>query len=268
MLLLLPFYSAADVLPFPEDTIAYNDCLNKQQWVDNSHSSLVLDSGENTHMVYIQSDAANAPEVTIDLLGEGVHYYAVIDVTESVQFHDVPVHTTSEAAAGIFSDGNVDLIIHQVDIEGSGASVFDFEAELPMAIPPGEQWHIPVWFTPDAAVEYNASLVIHSNAENCNPCSIWLYGEGVADETFVHDAAQKELSIFPNPASSLLNIHSGQDLGEIRLMDMLGQLVYHNGNGGRLHSIDVSGLHPGLYFLQINNGGRLETHRIQVTGSR
>ncbi len=368
MLLLLPFYSAAVALPFPEDTIAYNDCFNNRQWVSfdeegflhitytgqygtagHTHdifmkrgllfadeepiievSPMALDfditeTGSSTEMhltIYNQgpvtlnlldlhfsddaffsptdgpmwvepysnillpvifapeeeghysesltivSDAANAPEITIDLLGEGVHYYGEIDVTESVQFYDVLVHTTAEGAAGVFSDGNMDLIIHQVEIEGSDASVFDFEADLPITIPPGEQWAIPVWFTPDAAVEFNASLVIHSNAENCNPCSVWLFGEGVVDETPVHEAAGGELSVFPNPASSLLNIRSNHQLGDIRLIDMLGQLVYYNSNSGSLHTIDVSGLHPGLYFLQLNIGGQLETHRIQVTGNR
>ena len=243
-------------------------------WVE-PYSNILLpvtfapeEEGHFSESLTIVSDAANAPQITIDLFGEGVHYYAAIDVTESVQFYDVTVHTTAEGAAGGFSDGNMDLVIHQVAIEGSDAAVFDFEADLPITIPPGEQWHIPVWFTPDAAGEFNASLVIHSNAENCNPCSIWLFGEGVADETSVHAAATEELSIFPNPASRLLNIQSNQQLGDIRLIDMLGQLVYYQSEMGSLHTIDVSGLHPGLYFLQLTAGGQLETFRIQVTGNR
>ncbi len=129
----------------------------------------------------IVSNASNEPELEIDLAGEGVDYYAYLDVDEALYFYDVPVNTTAEGMAGAVNIGNADLVIHHVEIAGDDAGVFDFELteELPITLPPGHgASFVTVYFSPDAVGSYAASLVFHSNAVN-DPVSMGLNGEAI-----------------------------------------------------------------------------------------
>lgn len=238
-------------------------------WVD-PYGSLALpivffpeEEGVYNETLTIVSDAANEPEVVINLSGEGVHYYAEIDVWESHQFYGVLVNTTAEGVTGGYSSGNIDLVIHHVEITGEDVHAFDFQADLPMTVPPGEHADILVFFSPDEAREYNAYLVIHSNAEQCGVCGIWLYGEAIPDETSVYEV-DTTVDIFPNPASGFITIKSGAIFESIRLIDMLGKTVYGADFSGYHHTIDVTGIHPGLYFLQIVSRSETVTYRVQV----
>lgn len=62
------------------------------------------------------------------------------------------------------------------------------------------------------------------------------------------------LSVYPNPATNLLNISSGQAIKEVEVIDAVGRFVYH----GKYHSgkvtLDVSNWGPGSYFVRVNNG--------------
>ena len=61
------------------------------------------------------------------------------------------------------------------------------------------------------------------------------------------------LSVYPNPATNLLNISSGQVITEVEVIDAVGRFVYH----GKYHSgkvtLDVAAWSPGCYFLKVNN---------------
>ncbi|TVR39026.1 MAG: choice-of-anchor D domain-containing protein [Bacteroidia bacterium] len=235
-----PFGSLAlPVVFFPEEEGVYNETLT------------------------IVSDAANAPEVTVNLSGEGVHYYAIIDVWESYHFYNVLVNTTAEGVTGGYSDGNIDLVIHYVEITGEDVQAFDFQADLPMTVPPGEHADILVFFSPDEVREYSANLVIHSNAENCEVCGIALIGHAIPDETSLSEP-EAVISIYPNPARENLHIESDKPIESIRLIDMLGKTVYSAQFSDHSHFIDVTGMHAGLYFLQIVSRSETVTYRVQV----
>ncbi len=129
----------------------------------------------------ITSNAVNEPELEITLSGEGVDYYAYLDVDESLHFYGVPVNTTAEGMAGAVNIGNADLIIHHVEIAGDDAGVFDFDLveELPITLPPGHgASFVNVFFSPDAVGSYAASLVFHSNSI-IDPVSMGLNGEAI-----------------------------------------------------------------------------------------
>ena len=62
------------------------------------------------------------------------------------------------------------------------------------------------------------------------------------------------LSVYPNPATNLLNISSSQAIKEVEIIDAVGRFMYH----GKYHSgkvtLDVSSWGPGSYFVRVNNG--------------
>ncbi len=63
------------------------------------------------------------------------------------------------------------------------------------------------------------------------------------------------LSMFPNPATSMLTVQSGEAINSITIINLLGQTVYSR--QFTFHSkqanIDVSELTTGVYFVKVNN---------------
>lgn len=78
----------------------------------------------------------------------------------------------------------------------------------------------------------------------------------------VRDLASNSFNIFPNPASSVLNIQStgGLDIQKVSISNVTGQLVTARLAGNQ---IDVSGLSSGVYFIKIEDTkSNTETYKI------
>ena len=63
------------------------------------------------------------------------------------------------------------------------------------------------------------------------------------------------ISVYPNPANDIVNISWDKDYkSEIRLFDLQGRIVYFSTNVELLnnHSVDISNLDKGIYFLKIS----------------
>ena len=73
------------------------------------------------------------------------------------------------------------------------------------------------------------------------------------------------ISLYPNPAQGVFNISSDAEINEVRIFDMLGQVVYTNRNVGTSHQIDIHGLKNGIYFVQVATREGLQTKRLQIT---
>ena len=85
------------------------------------------------------------------------------------------------------------------------------------------------------------------------------------DELQTTVPVQVETNVYPNPARNQLFIESNINIQEIRLIDILGQIVYSIQLNDNLHEMDVQGFHAGIYFLQVYTTNDVVTHRIQVT---
>ncbi len=71
-------------------------------------------------------------------------------------------------------------------------------------------------------------------------------------------------NLYPNPASSMLNVESNAIIKSIRMIDLLGQVVYAYSPEDSRHEINVSGLRNGVYFIKISTAAGATTQRIQV----
>ena len=76
----------------------------------------------------------------------------------------------------------------------------------------------------------------------------------------------KNISVYPNPASSELSISMYQNVnGTIMLTNVLGQTMYTStitGNSGTVQKIDISSLQQGVYFLQLESNGQVLTKKV------
>jgi hypothetical protein len=80
---------------------------------------------------------------------------------------------------------------------------------------------------------------------------------------------QEEVSntfmLFPNPAKNLLYLVSDETIKEIRMMDILGQVVYQGTGGSRQDEINVGDYKPGIYLVQVITSNGMTTKKVQVT---
>lgn len=73
------------------------------------------------------------------------------------------------------------------------------------------------------------------------------------------------LNIFPNPASDVFYIESDVQINEVRMFDVLGQVVYSHVANDTRHEISVGSMKNGVYFVQLTTAAGIVTERLQVT---
>ncbi|MCZ8196138.1 MAG: T9SS type A sorting domain-containing protein [Flavobacterium sp.] len=71
---------------------------------------------------------------------------------------------------------------------------------------------------------------------------------------------EPEITLFPNPASTTLNINSKSEINSVAIYNTLGQLVL-DFSIKTISSLDVSSLKSGNYFLKINSTTGIKTER-------
>jgi hypothetical protein len=79
-------------------------------------------------------------------------------------------------------------------------------------------------------------------------------------------SAQGDISIYPNPAGSVLNLEFA-GLKSMALINMLGEKVYeqYDSSGNFYHSIDIQTIPEGLYILRINKvNDELVSYKIKI----
>jgi len=84
------------------------------------------------------------------------------------------------------------------------------------------------------------------------------------DEVTVPEREAAGFRLYPNPASSHLNIESSAGIYEVRLINMLGQVVYTSREDSDRHQINVSGFLNGTYFVQLLTSEGIRTQRIHI----
>jgi len=75
---------------------------------------------------------------------------------------------------------------------------------------------------------------------------------------------EESLRIFPNPASSVLNIEYEGTIKQLRIFDITGKLVYSRKNDNNQARIDVGELKQGMYVLQVITEKGIAAQRFNV----
>ena len=99
---------------------------------------------------------------------------------------------------------------------------------------------------------------------NYYPCAVW------ADTSYFHlDVVDTDeirltdsLKIFPNPASGKIQI-TGVAFQGVKIINQLGQIILCQRDP--VAEIDISGLSPGIYFIQVNTEHGLLTKKLMKT---
>lgn len=78
-----------------------------------------------------------------------------------------------------------------------------------------------------------------------------------------HSPNKLSLSVYPNPSSSVLNIQLTNDATDayLEILDITGRKLISRNFSGNLYPLDVSGLNPGIYTVQIMVDGQSKSLR-------
>lgn len=76
---------------------------------------------------------------------------------------------------------------------------------------------------------------------------------------------QTAIKLYPNPARDFVTIEANDEIQEVRMVDMLGQVVFTDVVQYRSYELNVSAFKSGIYFVQVLTEKGFTTHRVQVT---
>ena len=84
-----------------------------------------------------------------------------------------------------------------------------------------------------------------------------------ADPTGTGNLPTANISIYPNPATELLNIQSDEMIEHITILNTLGQEVYSEPVGAKNHQINVAPLTKGIYLVQLHTPSGMSIRKVQ-----
>ena len=88
-----------------------------------------------------------------------------------------------------------------------------------------------------------------------------LYETVEEDTTSVGDLVVPEISLFPNPVGSQLNITSGKMVQKLSVYDCTGRVVKSFAIPSDRFEINVEDLHSGVYFVELVFGNQIITKK-------
>jgi len=78
------------------------------------------------------------------------------------------------------------------------------------------------------------------------------YSEECSNDLSISLRNENTLFIYPNPASTVIEIESDQQIRSIELYDLKGQLIYHSADEVMKKSVDVHTFKPGVYIIKVS----------------
>jgi hypothetical protein len=222
-------------------------------------------------LLYINSNDAKSPEISIDLIGKGElgggAQIKTTDTTNILDYGSVLVGKNKPLALVLFNTGNVTLNISKItktDVD----NVFSWNVPgnlYPDSIAVGGNLQLELRFAPLTAKAYSATITIESDAINYPEFNVTL--TGVGNSTGVNDptiSSSFMMAVVPNPATDhavlqyTLNGTQQKSL-EINIVDVTGKTVANITNieaqpGSNSYELNLQGYSTGTYYIIANIG--------------
>ncbi len=128
----------------------------------------------------------------------------------------------------------------------------DFQSSETFSLGAGETENLDIWFLPDNVVGVGtAEIRIYNAADSANTVVSNTYTATASTSTNNEDVLAVKYKVFPNPASNYVQLPQIDDIGEIRLYDILGKVIHQEfADQGNIQHLNVTNLPKGTYLLQ------------------
>jgi hypothetical protein len=81
----------------------------------------------------------------------------------------------------------------------------------------------------------------------------------------MNELTHGQVTIYPNPATEVINVKSDYTISRIDVMNFVGQTVYTSKVDAKISKLDVTGFVPGVYFVKVSTSEGIRTVKITVT---
>jgi hypothetical protein len=88
---------------------------------------------------------------------------------------------------------------------------------------------------------------------------------GVDDNTSVNDQLAPRLFVYPNPVRETMNIASDVVIDEVRIINVIGQMVYSTSVNDKTVQLPVGDIKEGVYLVQIAAGDSIQIKRVIIS---
>ncbi len=218
------------VLTFDEEE--YSTCANGQVLIEN----VVIGTYE-----YIVTKPGYLPEEGIaEVWNENV----VIDVTLLAELFTLMLSACPKEAGIVYGEG---------EYKSGDEVTISVESTC-------ECWHFCCWYGDTEHVDdiYSTTPTVTMPAKDITLTASFCINT-------VKEISRVNIIVFPNPTHNNFTVRSNEMIKQIRLVSIGGQVVKDMAVNELSTDINVSNLHPGVYFIQIHTAGSIITERVQIT---
>jgi len=249
----------------------YKSGVKTLQWLMPGKAYTVVTTGacqfeypatDNTNMKITEPPAINLTSWNDVKMSQSQHFVSIEgSALSNLQIGDV---------IGVFNaNGHNVGMVEITDYNVSGVSVFmdDISTVEVDGMTEGEMMNFKV-FRPSTREEFVAEATYDVSLPNTNLFSEYGLSSVInftLNITGINDIIASEISVYPNPASTLVNVISGVEIRNVKLVNFVGQVVLEQNVDANSVRLDVSNLTTGIYFVKVETtSGAVVTKRITV----
>jgi LEA14-like dessication related protein len=197
-------------------------------------------------------------------------YYGTTAIGHEAVLQDQPgffggMNWTKIGPEGLGTDGKSFFFV----IEGTKTTTdnwMSFDPETGTVLPL-EDTDVTVTIDPmgilnPANIQYSGTIMIYTNDPDLPvkniPIAMQLTSVGIGEEEATY------VMVYPNPATSVMNIQANENIKNIRVMNLAGQTVVSTAVDAERYQINASDFDAGIYFVQIETDNGITTQKITV----
>ncbi|MCF7810989.1 choice-of-anchor D domain-containing protein, partial [bacterium] len=224
------------------------------------------ENGQFNGTLTITSDDPNNGELDVALSGSAADAEALIAVSpDTLNFGTITIDTSLDSMIFIRNDGNIDLIVSDIYIDGEEGEWFGSDFEDEIVVHAGDSAQVTVTYAPEEIGDHQAMLVIISNDNNNGELSVDLTGTCVRAGGIVinvpDDFNTIQEAIDASMDADTILVQPGEYVGIVNFNGkniVLGSLYLTTGDEDYIESTIIDGDANGRSVIVIRNGETAE----------
>lgn len=203
----------------------------------------------------------NEPYQIIPNLQSETLYHVQVSALCNEGGSSLPVTTT-------FTTRDDRAVFHYINATaGSNGQINPRPGQIPVEAGHSQQFTI----TPDANYQIESIVVNGRNIGRISPNYTFnnVRGDSTLHVTFKRtgtgieeNSIDNHIAIFPNPTNHLVNIKSDIQFESVEILNMLGQVIYHNSISDLQFQINVESYDSGIYFVRMKGAKGTVTKKL------
>ncbi|MCK9617447.1 MAG: carboxypeptidase regulatory-like domain-containing protein, partial [Lentimicrobiaceae bacterium] len=190
-------------------------------------------------------------------------YLAPLDGGDYAVLSPLPKKTIEKKANSSIVKGNLPVVINLTD-NGDNRSFIGYNIyrdDVLIANNPATQtWYMDtnVPISSDPYTYYVTAVYTLCESDPSNSVDVLITG--------INDPSAKTINIYPNPASSYVNIETAGNISSVKVMNLVGQVVYEQTVTETNLTLNTANYEAGAYMIQLTtNEGQFITKRLVIT---